>query len=300
MGGSAGGGDIGGSPASHGTGTSRAGAAPAAPRDGGAAAPAPPHGAARRGRLLLVPNTLDFGSLGEAPPPDLRGVLPLGVIETAARLGHWVCENARSTRAFLKRVDAVVPLERPLQALDLRELPRPPKGRPAAEPPDLRALLAPALAGHDIGLLSEAGLPAVADPGAALVAQAHAAGLAVVPLAGPSALLLALAASGLNGQSFAFVGYVPQEAGAQGRRLRELEAASRRLGQTQLMIETPYRNGALLRGLLAALAPDTRLSVSCGLTLADGWTRSDTVARWRASPGELPGDRPAVFAFLAG
>lgn len=281
-------------------GPSPEGGAPAASRDEGAPTSAPQHRAARPGRLLLVPNTLDFGSLGEGPPPDLRGVLPLGVIETAAGLAHWVCENARSTRAFLKRVDAVVPLARPLQALELRELPRPPKGRPAAEPPDLRALLAPALSGHDIGLLSEAGLPAVADPGAALVTQAHAAGLAVVPLAGPSALLLALAASGLNGQSFAFVGYVPQEAAAQGRRLRELEAASRRLGQTQLMIETPYRNGALLRGLLAALAADTRLSVSCGLTLADGWTRSDTVARWRASPSELPGDRPAVFALLAG
>lgn len=252
------------------------------------------------GALILVPNTLDFGALPDgAPPPDLRSVLPQAVIETAARLGHWACENARTTRAFLKRVDAVAPLARPLQAIEIRELPRPPKGR-ATEPPDLRPLLAPALAGHDLGLLSEAGLPAVADPGAALVAAAHVAGLTVRPLAGPSALLLALAASGLNGQSFAFVGYVPQEAAAQAARLRELEAQSRRLGQTQLMIETPYRNAALLRALLSALAPDTRLSVSCGLTLADGWTRSAPVAHWKREPVELPADRPAVFALLAG
>ena len=256
-------------------------------------------GGARRGRLLLVPNTLDLGTFGAGPPPDLRAVLPQAVIETAARLTHWVCENARSTRAFLKRVDAVVPLTVPLQELDVQELPRPPKGRSAAAAPDLGALLAPALAGHDLGLISEAGLPAVADPGAALVAAAHAAGVPVEPLSGPSSLLLALAASGLNGQSFAFVGYVPQAAAAQAQRLRELEALSRRWDQTQLMIETPYRNASLLRGLLAALAPATRLSISCGLTLEGGWTRTDTVARWRAAPVELPGDRPAVFAVLA-
>ncbi len=254
------------------------------------------------GRLILVPNTLDLGTLADgAAPPDLRAVLPQRVIDTAARLGHWVCENAKTTRAFLKRVDAVTPLAQPLQALDIRELPRAPKGRAAAAAPaDLQALLAPALAGQDLGLISEAGLPAVADPGAALVAAAHAAGIAVEPLPGPSALLLALAASGLNGQSFAFVGYVPQEAGAQAQRLKELEALSRKLGQTQLMIETPYRNAALLRALLAALAADTWLSVSCGLTLAGGWTRSARIAQWRQRPPELPGDVPAVFALLAG
>lgn len=254
-----------------------------------------------KGRLILVPNTLDLGTLtGSLPPPDLREVLPQGVIDAAARLRHWVCENAKSTRAFLKRVDAITPLAQPLQTLEIRELPRPPKGRHAAEPADLRALLAPALDGHDIGLISEAGLPAVADPGAALVAAAHAADVSVQPLPGSTSLLLALAASGLNGQSFAFVGYVPQEAGAQSQRLKELEALSRRLGQTQLMIETPYRNGALLRALLGALAPDTWLSVSCGLTLSGGWTRSARVAQWRQRPAELPADVPAVFALLAG
>jgi 16S rRNA (cytidine1402-2'-O)-methyltransferase len=256
--------------------------------------------AATRGALILVPNTLDLGTFAEAAPPDLRAVLPQDVIDTAARLGHWVCENAKTTRAFLKRVHAVTPLAQPLQSIEIRELPRAPKGRAAAPLADLAPLLDPALAGRDLGLISEAGLPAVADPGAALVAAAHAAGIEVRPLAGPSALLLALAASGLNGQSFAFVGYVPQEAIAQAQRLKELELLSRRMAQTQLMIETPYRNAALLRALLEQLAPTTRLSVSCGLTLAGGWTRSDTVARWRARPTSLPADVPAVFALLAG
>ena len=252
-----------------------------------------------RGRLVLVPNTLDFGVAGAAG--DLREVLPLGVIRTAARLGHWVAENAKTTRAFLKRVDAIEPLAQPLQALHIAELPRPPKGgaREAA-PAELAALLAPVLAGHDVGLISEAGLPAVADPGAALVAAAHAAGLEVVPLPGPNALLLALAASGLNGQSFAFVGYLPVEAAARAARIRELEALSRRAGQTQLMIETPYRNPALLAALVAQLGATTRLSVSCGLTLPGGWTRSAPVAQWRAEPATLPADVPAVFALLAG
>jgi 16S rRNA (cytidine1402-2'-O)-methyltransferase len=206
----------------------------------------------------------------------------------------------RSARAFLKRVDAVVPLAQPLQALQIRELPRPRKGSrepvPAAE---WRALLQPALDGHDLGLISEAGLPAVADPGALLVEAAHAAGVPVLTLPGASSLLLALAASGLNGQSFAFVGYLPQDAAARAARLRELEALSRRLQQTQLFIETPYRNGALLDAMLATLAPATRLSVSCGLTLAGGWTRSGPVAEWRQQPPALPERVPAVFALLA-
>ncbi|MBX3644864.1 MAG: SAM-dependent methyltransferase [Rubrivivax sp.] len=248
------------------------------------------------GRLLLVPNTLDLG----AAPVDLQQVLPLGVLQCAARLGHWLAEDARSTRAFLKRVDAVVPLQQPLQAIAIRELPRPPKGQVVAAEPDWRELLAPARAGHDLGLISEAGLPAVADPGAAVVAAAHRLAIPVVPLPGASSLLLALAASGLNGQSFAFVGYLPQEAAARLARLKELQAASRRGRQTQLLIETPYRNAALLGALLEGLADDTRLAVSCGLSLPDAWNRSDRVADWRRRPVQMPDRVPAVFAFLAG
>jgi 16S rRNA (cytidine1402-2'-O)-methyltransferase len=249
-----------------------------------------------QGQLILVPNTLDFGVAIDA---DLQEVLPLGVIRTAARLTHWVAENAKTTRAFLKRVDAIVPLARPLQALSIIELPRPAKGTRQGPAADLKPLLQPALQGHDVGLISEAGLPAVADPGAALVQAAHAMKLTVTALAGPSALLLALAASGLNGQSFAFVGYLPVEAAERALRIRELEALSKRSAQTQLMIETPYRNEALLAALLAHLRGDTLLSVSCGLTLPQAWTRTDAIAQWKAAPQRLPNDIPAVFSLQA-
>ena len=248
------------------------------------------------GTLLLVPNTLDLG----AAEVDLREVLPQAVIERAASLQHWVAEDARSTRAFLKRVAAIQPLAAPLQSLDIRELPRPRKGsREAVPTQEWHALLQPALQGHDLGLISEAGLPAVADPGALLVAAAHEAGVRVLPLAGASSLLLALAASGLNGQSFAFVGYLPQDGPARMARIKELEALSRRASQTQLVIETPYRNAALLAALLEGLVPTTVLSVSCGLTLPEGWTRSARVAAWRKQPVQMPDRMPAVFALLA-
>ena len=250
------------------------------------------------GTLWLVPAPLDLGAT-EAP---LDAVLPQAALTRAATLQHWVVEDAKSARALLKRVGQVVPLAQPLQALQMHELPRPPKGGPRQLPPAIgwAALLAPALQGHDMGLLSEAGLPAVADPGSALVAAAHDAGVPVQPLSGPSSLMLALAASGLNGQSFAFVGYLPQEAESRTARIRELEASSRRLGQTQLAIETPYRNAALLQALVQALQPTTRLSVSVGLTLEGGFTRSAPVAAWRRQPLALPDRLPAVFAWLAG
>ncbi len=252
--------------------------------------------AAPMGRLLLVPNTLDLG----APALPLEAVLPLGVIQRVATVLHWVVEDARSARSFLKRVDALAPLIQPLQTIDIRELPRPRKGsNEVIAAAQWLALLAPALAGADIGLLSDTGLPAVADPGAWLVQAAHTAGVPVVALPGASSLLLALAASGLNGQSFAFVGYLPQEAAARTVRIKELEALSKRTGQTQLMIETPYRNNVLLVALLAALAPATKLSVSYNLTLPDALTRSDTVARWKAQPSTLPDRGPAVFSLLA-
>ena len=250
------------------------------------------------GRLILMPNTLDFG-VDETL--DLRHVLPQFVLEQAARLGHWAAENAKTTRSLLKRVNAVVPLAQPLQALQIQELPRPAKGgRPG---PDDRAawqaLLAPALAGHDLGLISEAGLPAVADPGARLVALAHEADIEVLALSGPSSLLLALAASGLNGQSFAFVGYLPVETSARSARIRELESLSAKAQQTQLIIETPYRNEALRQALMATLKPTTRLSISVGLTLPGSWTRTATVADWRRGGVALPDRVPAVFALLA-
>lgn len=257
--------------------------------DAGAVTPA----ATRPGRLYLVPAPLDLGC---PPPGDLRDTLPQATLEVAARLTHWICENAKTTRAYLKRVDAIQPLCQPLQNQQLQELPHAVhKQGDHRQPFDARALLAPALAGHDMGLVSEAGMPAVADPGASVVRSAHALGLQVVPLVGPVSLLLALAASGLNGQQFAFVGYVPQEATARTRRIRELEALALRHGQTQLFIETPYRNAALLQALLQTLQADTRLAVCSGLTLAGARIRSLSVRDWRRSTDAAP-TLPTVYA----
>lgn len=251
------------------------------------------------GRLLLVPSTLDFGIAREPAANDIRHAIPDGVMQDAARLAHWVAEDARSARAFLKRVHAVMPLSRPLQEIHIIELPRPQKGARDAAAPPMASLLAPARDGHNVGLICEAGVPAVADPGALLVQAAHAEGIEVVALAGPSSLMLALAASGLNGQSFAFVGYLPVDAAQRATRIKELESISRRASQTQLMIETPYRNEAMLTALVSTLHADTRLSVSCGLTVPGGWTRSDRIATWRDKPRALPKDVPAVFCLLA-
>jgi 16S rRNA (cytidine1402-2'-O)-methyltransferase len=250
------------------------------------------------GRLLLVPNTLDLGTSQAVP---IEAVLPAAVLREAARLGHWVAEDAKTARAFLKRVDAVVPLAQTLQAIDVRELPRPTKGRPLpAAAVDLGPLLQPLRDGADLGLLSEAGLPAVADPGALLVAAAHAEGIVVRPLCGPSSITLALAASGLQGQSFAFVGYLPVEPGARAARVRALEAHSRREQQTQIAIETPYRNAALMHALMDALHPDTRLAVACGLTLDQGWCRMAAVRQWHSTPPSFDDKHlPAVFLWLA-
>jgi 16S rRNA (cytidine1402-2'-O)-methyltransferase len=251
------------------------------------------------GTLVLMPNTLDLGTGHEVA---LAEVLPQAVIERAASLRHWVAENAKSARAFLKRVHACAPLALPLQEIDIRELPRPRKGgaatAEAAGNREFEALLAPALAGADVGLLSEAGLPAIADPGAGLVAAAHALGVLVEPLSGPSSLLLALASSGLNGQSFAFAGYLPIDAATRAARIRELDGLSRRLQQTQIAIETPYRNAALLGALAEHLQPNTRLAVACGLTLPGGWCRTLPVSRWRAERVTLPDTMPAVFCWL--
>lgn len=256
---------------------------------------------ADRGTLYLVPTPLDFGCTVNEPVA-LHEWLPQETLRTAATLTYWITENARSTRAFLKRVNQTHSLATPLQAQQISELPRlahkkgdhiPDQAHEAAA----HALLTPALAGHDMGLISEAGMPAIADPGSSIVRAAHALGLTVQPLTGAVSLMLALAASGLNGQSFAFVGYVPQDAGERSKRLRELEALANKTGQTQILIETPYRNTALLQTLLVSLQSNTRLSVSAGLTLAQQRTRSGLIRDWKrcALAEDLPLTLPAVF-----
>lgn len=253
-----------------------------------------PTPASAKGRLYLVPAPLDFGC---DLTTDLQMSLPLGTLQIAAGLTHWICENAKSTRAYLKRIEAITPLRLPVQQMQLVELPREvhKKGDHHGNF-DARPLLAAALAGHDVGLISEAGMPAVADPGSSVVRGAHDLGLTVVPLIGPVSLLLALAASGLNGQNFAFVGYLPQDPAQRVQRIRELETLALRSGQTQLFIETPYRNLALLQALLQALQHNTRLAISSGLTLASAQTLSASVKHWKHQPLPLNNATPAVFA----
>ena len=246
------------------------------------------------GTLFLVPAPLDFGCASQAPLSD---ALPEATLRRAAGITHWICENAKSARAYLKRIDALHPLAAPLQSQQIQELPREVHKKGDHHGGfDARPLLAPALQGHDVGLLSEAGMPAVADPGSSVARAAHDLGLAVVPLVGPGSLLLALAASGLNGQNFAFVGYLPQDAGERAERIRALEALALRTGQTQLFIETPYRNTALLQALTQTLQHNTRLAVARGLTLATAAVRSETVKAWRARMPAADDRQPAVFA----
>ena len=255
---------------------------------------APSSATTQPGTLYLVPAPLDFGCASQSP---LDNSMPAGTLVVAARLQHWVCENAKSTRAYLKRVDVSHPLAHTLQTLNLQELPREvhKKGDHTGNF-DARPLLAPALQGHDMGLVSEAGMPAIADPGSSVVRAAHELGVPVVPLVGPVSLLLALAASGLNGQNFAFVGYLPQDAAERAQRIRELEALALRHGQTQMFIETPYRNAVLLQALLQTLQPHTRLSTSTGLTLDTARTHSMTVKSWKQTAGAAPDNStPAVF-----
>ena len=245
------------------------------------------------GRLYLVPAPLDFGCATEAPLTD---VLPETSLRIAAGLRHWVCENAKSLRAYLKRIQALHPLVCSLQEMQIVELPRVvhKKGDHQGEF-DARPLLEAARHGASMGLASEAGMPAIADPGSSVVRAAHLLGLEVVPLVGPMSLMLALAASGLHGQSFAFVGYLPQDAAARAKRLRELEGETQRSGQTQIFIETPYRNAVLLQALLQALDKNTRLSISAGLSLPSARSRSDSVAQWRQGGWTPDNQTPAVF-----
>lgn len=236
------------------------------------------------GTLYLIPNTL-----GEGEADSLAAVLPHAVRTRAAGLHYYIGENAKSTRAFLKKVGT----EQPIQAIEIREL------NVNTPPGEIDKLLEPVLAGTDAGLVSEAGCPAVADPGALLVRRAHERGVKVVPLVGPSSILLALMASGLNGQSFAFHGYLPVDAGERAKRLRELEQQSRKSKQTQIFIETPYRNRALLDALISTCAPSTLLCVAADLTLPTETIASRPISAWKKAPTLDLQKRPAIFLLLA-
>jgi len=246
------------------------------------------------GTLYLIPNTL---GPTEAAPHALSHILPEQVQDIASKLDYFVAENAKTARAFLKLVAIDHPLARPLQEIRIAEL------NVNTPPQALAALLAPLLEGRDAGLVSEAGVPAVADPGADLVRLAHQHGVPVRPLVGPSSLLLAVMASGLSGQSFAFNGYLPTDAGQRAKRIQQLEQRSRSEKQTQLLIETPYRNGAMLEALVASCQPATLVCVATDLSLATETVRTQTAAKWKAqlAAGKAPDfhKKPTVFLFLA-
>lgn len=216
-------------------------------------------------------------------------VLPAATRDAACRLRHFVVENAKTARAELKRIGHPVPI----RDLAIEALPETPNA------PDIERLIAPLLAGTDVGLMSEAGCPAVADPGALLVRRAHELGITVRPLVGPSSLLLALMASGLDGQRFAFHGYLPVREPERSRSIADLEKESARLAQTQLFIETPYRNNALFAALLAACRPATRLCVASDLSLPSETIAMHSVAAWKKRPQPSLDKRPTVFLLLA-
>lgn len=235
------------------------------------------------GTLYLLPAPISTGSLHASLPAD--------VIKLAHRIEHFLVEDAKTARALLKRLGHPKPL-RELSVIEIGHAPR---------EADISQWLAPLGTGIDIAVVSEAGCPAIADPGATLVAAAHRNGWKVQPLVGPSSILLALMASGLDGQRFRFVGYLPISAAERTAAIQALEQESKR-GETQIFIETPYRNAALFEALLQHCQPATRLAVAVDLTGAGESAQQCTVNEWRARPTDAWPPfvkRPAVFCLLA-
>ena len=233
------------------------------------------------GTLYLIPCTL-----GDTPAEQ---VLPQHVIDVARKLRHFVVEQPKTARQFL----AALKPEQPIQTLHFSIL------NEHTGPGELAGLLAPLLAGEDAGIISEAGCPGIADPGADLVNLAHRHGIRVVPLVGPSSILLALMASGLNGQCFAFHGYLPIENAERKTAIQALEAESARRRQTQLFIETPYRNEKMFGALLAHCRPQTLLCVATDITLPGEQIRTRSIAQWKTQPAPQLNKRPSLFLLLA-
>lgn len=235
--------------------------------------------ASNYGTLYLIPTTL-----GETEPLE---VLPLTIKRTVEEIDHYIVENEKSARRFIKKITP----RKSQSQLELYLLNK------YTEPEVLPQYLQPCLQGQDVGVLSEAGCPGVADPGAVIVRLAHEKGIQVVPLVGPSSIILALMASGLNGQNFAFNGYLPIEAQERKKLLKSLEKKSRDLGQTQLFMETPYRNDKLFAELIRTLRPDTLLCIAVDLTLKSEWIRTKTISQWNGKTPDLH-KRPAIYAIL--
>jgi 16S rRNA (cytidine1402-2'-O)-methyltransferase len=233
------------------------------------------------GTLYLIPVTLGDDAIGKALPPD--------VVSIAQKLDTFIVENEKTARRFLGAIKTHKPV-RELTMLTLNE---------HTTDKELPALLAPLLEGRDIGLMSEAGCPGIADPGAQLAAQAHRKGIRVAPLVGPSSILLGLMASGLDGQRFTFLGYLPSEKAARVQTLREIEQVSRKKRETQIFIETPYRNQHLLEDMLANCNGDTRLCVACNISLESELIVTKRIADWKNAPLPDLHKKPTVFLLLA-
>lgn len=231
--------------------------------------------------LYLIPTTL-----GDTP---LDRVLPTHNTDIIRSLRHFIVEEVRTARRFIKSVDRSISID------DLTFYPMGKHADPARYSGYLQALRQ----GQDMGVISEAGCPAVADPGAAIVEIAQREGLHVVPLVGPSSILLAVMASGFNGQSFAFHGYLPIDGADRAKRLKQLEARSHAENQTQLFIETPYRNARLFADICAACSPRTRLCVAAGITTDAEWIRTHTIAQWKQCGLPDMGKTPAIFLIYA-
>ena len=230
-------------------------------------------------KLFLIPVDLAVENAGNWAGAHVRNAV--------APLRRFVVEHPKSARQFLKALGL------PLQELEFEILDE------HSKPDDLDRLARWLDSGNDCGLLSEAGCPAIADPGAALVRRAHRLGIQVVPLVGPSSIVLALMASGLNGQRFAFNGYLPQSAAERDARIRDLEERSRKLDQTEIFIEAPYRNDQLFKAIAANCKPETMLSLATDLTGPTEDIRVKSIGQWKQGPPPQLHKRPTVFLLLA-
>lgn len=226
--------------------------------------------------LYLLPVTL-----GDTP---LDKVLPAHNIEIISGVRHFIVENVRTARRFLRQADPKFDIDGS-QFYELNK---------HTAPEDIAGYLQPLYDGHSVGVISEAGCPAVADPGADVVAIAQRKGLKVVPLVGPSSIILSVMASGFNGQSFAFHGYLPIKPDERARRLKQLEQRIYNEQQTQLFIETPYRNGKMVEDIIKNCRPQTKLCIAANLTCADEYVRTRTLKEWRGSVPDLS-KIPCIF-----
>jgi 16S rRNA (cytidine1402-2'-O)-methyltransferase len=229
------------------------------------------------GKLYLMPVPL-------GPDADPKEVLPVTVERSIEFIDHYIVENEKTARRFIK---AILPTKKQPE-LKISILNK------HTEPSEHNAFIQPCMEGKNVGLMSEAGCPGVADPGAAIVKLAHEKGIQVVPLVGPSSILLAIMASGMNGQSFAFNGYLPIDKGEKKSALKNFEKLSQDKNQSQLFIETPYRNNKLLEDILATLQPGTHLCIAADITLSTEYIKTKTIAQWKKEKVDLH-NRPCIF-----